>query len=157
PGRSTANVHFRPKSRCLFVLFGKHMAELFNAIPADEAHGATPEPAAGHAGTEDAVKHGSNLDHDVQFTAAHFVIVAEAAMGFIHETAEFPETRAFQSERGRLNAGIFGYYMAGSAVDVFAEIDSFFLEIGQRDVAKGTAERACGRFAFGAASVVFSG
>src|SRR5262245_50648783 len=28
PGRSTANVNFRPKSRCLFVLFGKHMAEL---------------------------------------------------------------------------------------------------------------------------------
>src|SRR5215468_1500533 len=76
-----ANVNFRIEAGGFFVLLCNDDPEGLDAIGADEIHRASAESPTGHAGAVNAIEAGSNLHHNVEFTAAYLVIVAEAAVG----------------------------------------------------------------------------
>ena len=79
------HVHVRMEMGSLFILVCHHSLESLGRAAADETDGASPEPAARHSRSDHAWLVCRDFNHLVQFRAADFVIVAQAAVRLRHE------------------------------------------------------------------------
>ena len=83
-----------------------------NAAPATSA-----EPAAGHAGSKDVGTGRREFDQQIQFLATHFVVVAQAVVGLIHQLAKLDSVQGLKCPCGRQDPLILGDYMTTTTID----------------------------------------
>src|SRR5262249_43410752 len=84
------NVSIRTHARARLIMAPQLVFHEISLSCIDEIHGAASKSAPRHARAEYAAKSASDLDHDVEFGAADFVVVAQATMRVGYEISHCP-------------------------------------------------------------------
>src|SRR6476646_2394229 len=88
PFRRFANVDLRLQTYGCPVVLHHFALELLHMICRHQGHRTATEAPTGHSGSVDACQLSGNTHHCVQFSTAHFKVVAKACVRFIHELSE---------------------------------------------------------------------
>src|SRR5438093_13356226 len=81
-------VDFRTKPRPGFVSGRDCANEALHCVILYKSDGTAAESATGHAGTVYSGLFGGHLDHEIEFGATDFVVVAQAPVRFSHQAAK---------------------------------------------------------------------
>jgi len=157
------DVNLRLEPRLSMIFCGDVLLEGVYGGGFDEIDRAAAEAAAGHPRADDTGLRAGNFDHEVEFLAADFVIVAQAAMRVAHQATKPAEIAAIQSENGLLCALVFGDDMSATRVNRWIQQRAMVFQLSDGDVPESMnirqdhAQGAYTFFALGTAAVVFAG
>src|SRR5215471_2707228 len=115
-GRGRADIDIRPQTGLALIRCANGPLELRSIRGFDEVNGASAKPAAGHACSVKSPLAGSNLDHEIEFRTAYFIVVAEAAVGIYHQLSKVAALSSLQSLSHLVYPRILGDHMASTPV-----------------------------------------
>src|SRR5215469_6549338 len=157
------NINLRLEPRLGVIPAGDVLLESVHRSRLDQADRAAAKAPARHACANDARLRGSDLHQEVEFPAAHFVVVAQAAMRLPHQAPENAQVFGVQRADGFLRAVVFSDHMAAAGINGWIQKGTMRFQLRERNVAKRAnfgqhlEQDAHAFLTLGAAAIVFTG
>ena len=113
----------------LLVLRGNCIAEFLDRLGVYQIDCTSSESSPGHSRAMHPSDVIGELDEKVEFGAAHFVVIAEAAMGFGHGSAQIIETIVLEGLGGLVDALVFRDDMPAAFIHVVWKLGTTSVEL----------------------------
>src|SRR5262245_7569066 len=136
--RGRTDIYLRHKSSGSFVTFSQNLFELSDAVSSDQIYRTTAKSPAGHARAVNSFDRPREINHYVQFTAAHLVVVAQAAMRVVHQVTERVQIAAFKRLCSTKHPLVFGNHMTATFIKHLIHFVFGMFELIQGHIAQRT-------------------